>query len=1004
MKGKFDVNDHLMKNKIRLPINYIEEMVEQKAGFAVIAMSSTGLNNDETIPIHMPIRATIQEFKYDENSKTYVENGCFDRFIKCSKEALKAALDNKENYDVFKEGGIDEEAYIRGDNVISPEEFKQELKDYFKSIDPDIQFFISNSSEYIKSMMNRINIPFQGFNDDGKMIISTSVAPGKNLLYYSQPTLTKQFYSIYAPDVPRGNNLDVLMKMLAQNSSKQTVLDNLEANYKGTELRVRKIQLFVNTIGEAKGVVLFNHADKDDKNTDKDKNEVVENENSESPVSEINEPSGEINPESIEPEHQEEYGKPIGEDEEEPFEMKEPEEDKETEPEKNNEDKGIDDMENIKDGDISEEETKSDDTVLYGQSKLKDGLPLPDSEEETIDAPIYKMIIDQFIETEEINPESILNRESDCAINSVYKMVEQQDGKKGFSVLQVLSTSEDTGNIPYALALLAVEHDDKSFLKPIANVKGFFELPEKVIAFEDEEFNTFEMNGISADFIRDKNNLISDKTLNGRLEEYFKRFPLNEYPLISDKHIDGEDISRSQRLLSSKGNHKAFNCPSIDIEQVFKEYLYLTLHNKDYKQNVLLSNPGIFASDEVDLHSIAENNNYTRKGALNEALYVAYLITQMGKQQKELYPADFEKKEMPKPERSEDFDERRDRDMPKRRRPLSRHIDGDSDRPSNRWSNAEERYQDMDRRRNREPADWDAMRRKREDVPDRYPERSERADNPEWNPDTPSVSPVQNGRSITEILMAQQASERQREVREEPRVEHSEPIAIKAEPEQHEPQSYEEAISIPEETKIDAPAEPVISKDEDKPEIFDDIPAETPDITDDEPPLPDSSEDLSEPNNFDDLFNATNVEPTIEEPEPAIAESPEMTIESPVVDKSFQEKAVEAMVGLVKTVSDMTHILKAQVELHNDMTSKIMAHQMAMIETIYQNQKESKNMNLEADGNNTIDYLQKIKEEIAIVSNSIDNSQLQNALDAADKSLEQGQKILCDLISEKNLE
>ena len=87
MKSDFDINKHLEEISQFTPMKYLEAELDKHDGFAVMAMSTTGLNSDTGFNKHTPIKVTVQEYAYDTDSGRYVEEFCFSRLMECSREA-----------------------------------------------------------------------------------------------------------------------------------------------------------------------------------------------------------------------------------------------------------------------------------------------------------------------------------------------------------------------------------------------------------------------------------------------------------------------------------------------------------------------------------------------------------------------------------------------------------------------------------------------------------------------------------------------------------------------------------------------------------------------------------------------------------------------------------------------------------------------------------------------------------------------------------------------------
>lgn len=120
MKGKFYAPAELMQ---------LDETLKEHQPYAALVVSTTGLDNSE-FSEHSPTRVCMKQYEWDEPTKFYRESINFDKMVQAPQEAVLAALKEaeKENgYDVFKNGGIDKEAYVKGEGVLSVDDFKKEF-------------------------------------------------------------------------------------------------------------------------------------------------------------------------------------------------------------------------------------------------------------------------------------------------------------------------------------------------------------------------------------------------------------------------------------------------------------------------------------------------------------------------------------------------------------------------------------------------------------------------------------------------------------------------------------------------------------------------------------------------------------------------------------------------------------------------------------------------------------------------------------------------------------
>ena len=150
MKGKFSVQINLLQ---------LDETLEARKPYAIISVSTTGLDKQE--PIHEPTRVVIKEYVFDDETQQYKEGFVFDKLVKCSQKALDAALSDT-SYDVFENGNIDKEQYISGIGVLSKEDFKAEFDNYLESLMSNT-LLIGNNTDFCKKYLNKIDCHIDRF-------------------------------------------------------------------------------------------------------------------------------------------------------------------------------------------------------------------------------------------------------------------------------------------------------------------------------------------------------------------------------------------------------------------------------------------------------------------------------------------------------------------------------------------------------------------------------------------------------------------------------------------------------------------------------------------------------------------------------------------------------------------------------------------------------------------------------------------------------------------------
>lgn len=143
MKGQFDVSVNLLQ---------LKEVLNNKEPFATIAVSTTGLDTADVS--HFPTRVSLIQYEYING--LYKETIRFDKLVQAPKEAVEKALENKD-YDIFKNAGIDKDAYLRGENVLSVDDFKAEFDRVIKAVKEGEGVLIANNYEHVKTYLEKID-------------------------------------------------------------------------------------------------------------------------------------------------------------------------------------------------------------------------------------------------------------------------------------------------------------------------------------------------------------------------------------------------------------------------------------------------------------------------------------------------------------------------------------------------------------------------------------------------------------------------------------------------------------------------------------------------------------------------------------------------------------------------------------------------------------------------------------------------------------------------------
>lgn len=149
MKGKFYAPAELMQ---------LDETLKEHQPYAALVVSTTGLDNSEFAE-HSPTRVCMKQYEWDEPTKFYRESIAFDKMVQAPQEAVLAALKEAEKeggYDVFKNGGIDKESYVKGEGVLSVEDFKKEFDRMINAVKESNATLIMNNSSHAETYLDKI--------------------------------------------------------------------------------------------------------------------------------------------------------------------------------------------------------------------------------------------------------------------------------------------------------------------------------------------------------------------------------------------------------------------------------------------------------------------------------------------------------------------------------------------------------------------------------------------------------------------------------------------------------------------------------------------------------------------------------------------------------------------------------------------------------------------------------------------------------------------------------
>lgn len=252
MKQTFSIKDDNTLDTMNLSV--LESTLQNKEPYAVINVSTTGIDRGNS-KIHEPIRVVVKEYEYDDTIKDYVERMSFDKQVKCSPEALQSAVDNLSSYDVFSNGGIDLEAYKRGENVYEKEDFVKQLGDFLKSFEDKDTLVIANGTDFAKKYLNKLSPT----GKDSPALFFDKKEEQSRLL--NQPDLTKEYLLYKNNTIPAKATLEELRNSLRNTADNEKII--------GGDKRIGIISEFVSAYGREKGLIVseketkFRKADKE---------------------------------------------------------------------------------------------------------------------------------------------------------------------------------------------------------------------------------------------------------------------------------------------------------------------------------------------------------------------------------------------------------------------------------------------------------------------------------------------------------------------------------------------------------------------------------------------------------------------------------------------------------------------------------------------------------------------------------------------------------------------
>ena len=197
MKSDFHVDKNLMQ---------LSEALEAKAPYAVLVVSTTGLDNKD-FDKHSPTRVQLYEYEFDDEIMQYTASISFNKIVAADIEAVERAIAGADKYDAFASAEIDAEKYkaqiqnpdLSADvpedqRVISQDEFKKQFVYAMTALEHDGTTLIVNGLEHSQKYLAKIECAEQ---------LDSIIKAGKAI---DQPTLGGEYLTSHGHEelVKRG--------------------------------------------------------------------------------------------------------------------------------------------------------------------------------------------------------------------------------------------------------------------------------------------------------------------------------------------------------------------------------------------------------------------------------------------------------------------------------------------------------------------------------------------------------------------------------------------------------------------------------------------------------------------------------------------------------------------------------------------------------------------------------------------------------------------------------
>ena len=550
MKGKFEVSVSLMQ---------LKEILNEKQPYSMLVVSTTGLDS-EAFNGNMPTRVYLEQYSFDEELKQYKSEFVFDKLVECGKEALEYAINNKEKYDVFKHGDINEQDYINGKNVLTQGEFKKEFDRVMDAVKESNSTLILNGGmKHCHYFLEKINCgnALLELNGSDKILNQTRITQE----YFKQKGISEKV------------TLENLRNAIASSPTHSFISnEELMNDFKS----LPKEDFLKNHTNISEKAYDVTKIDYDRRNSEiigaKNRVEVINN-------------------------FMTFYGR----------------------------------------------EVKALENEYYAYQRESYSEQIADLSrkgKENYKSSNLEQKIDFFINKKIIDVDKINNGESEY-----HKLVESLNDttKKGIIILHTATTGMDSKapipqrtGFPIQITMMVV-NKEWSKMGDTFDIK----VPNRELLKAEETakkggFDIFADAGIDIEKYKSGDKVVTVEKAIDRIENFFKKYPIEDYTLITLGGTNGTNKSFAQVSLENMGNLEICNAPSIDLTQAIKEYTYIQYNNPEYKENVLFDVDKI---QKFGIKDIAEANGVEDlSGTKVKCCYVIQcIIKEMSEQYNELF-------------------------------------------------------------------------------------------------------------------------------------------------------------------------------------------------------------------------------------------------------------------------------------------------------------------------------------------------------------------------------